>query len=222
MIVKVIQKTNNPADIMWIACKTCYSDKESWELHDDSKNTDAKTKEDLVLKVLKSGHQSIAEHVYLTFTLDGMSRKSSHQLVRHRIATYSQKSQRYVTYHKPFKYNTPDAIIGNFEARELFDKSMKESRDTYAKLLNLGINAEDARDVFPNACQTSIVMSCNLREFISICNLRLCLRAQQEIRDMFGMMKDELLKDENYHFLKEFFVPKCAVCTEFDRCDKNK
>lgn len=206
---------------MYLACKTCYSEHDAgilWKACTNIEPTKGQLEkqEELVLKVLRAGHLSIAEHISITFTIDGISRALSHQLVRHRHATYSQKSQRYVTCRKPFKYVTPDTIrISKF--RDRYIKLMKEINEFYKDMVDEGIPTEDARYIFPNACKTSLVFSCNLREFIHICNLRLCQRSQWEIRELINQMKG--LLTVVYPFMAEFFIPKCKTCTEYDSCN---
>ena len=218
MQVRLIAKTELPIDVMYTACRTCYSKLDAGELWETIYDED-KMKE-LIFKVLSSGHHSIAEHIQLTFTIDGISRKTSHQLVRHRHATYSQKSQRYVTYYQPFTYNIADSIKNNSDMLDKYNKYMSNCQDFYNEMIKCGIDAEDARDIFPNACHTSIIMSLNLRSFIHLCNERLCQRAQTEIREMTQLMVDNILTHKDFQFLKPFFKPKCKTCTEADKCTK--
>jgi thymidylate synthase (FAD) len=136
------------------------------------------------------GHASVLEHVVLTFGVEGISRAASHQLVRHRIASYSQQSQRYVT--GDFGYVTPQTI-GEAAPRkgkkgapglaELFHDHMEKSAALYATLVEGGIPAEDARFVLPNASGTRLLVTMNARELHHFFALRLCNRAQWEIRD---------------------------------------
>lgn len=180
----------------------------------------------LVLKVFRSGHLTIAEHINFTFAIADISRACSHQLVRHRHATFSQKSQRYVQYHKPFEYVMPESIKNTLlkpmdgDLTKRFSDHMRDTQSLYEAFLDEGIPAEDARYVFPNACETSMIMTCNLRELIHICNLRLCLHAQWEIRGLVEKMRNEVVK--LYPWLGEFLVPKCKTCTEFKKCERNK
>lgn len=229
MKVKLIQATVDPLDIMYTAARTCYSEKDAGELYEFAKHKDRSKKEELVLRVLNSGHLSIAEHIYLTFTIDRITRKTSHQLVRHRHATYSQKSQRYVTYHRPFTYTIPDSICNYknvdpdnyFKStyfKERFDALMSNIQSFYNEMVAAGIPAEDARDIFPNACHTSITFSGNLRQFIHMCEERQCTRAQAEIRLLFICMASTLVANPEYRFLAKFLKPKCYRCTEHEKC----
>ena len=103
--------------------------------------------------------------------------------------------------------------MDNNEIREFLNSGLR----LYDKLVNNGVAKEDARAILPNAASTNLVMTCNLRELIHICNLRLCKRAQAEIRELVGLMRDEVVKE--LPFMKEFLVPKCRVCTEKDKCE---
>lgn len=223
----LLQATLNPLDIMYTTARTCYSKFEIEELWDKCKGTEKEKKQELVLRVLNSGHMSIAEHVFLTFGLDGMSRACSHQLVRHRHATYSQKSQRYVKTKDAFLYNTPETILKHkwpaehshwASLQEVFEEHMKDVQKKYEWFVEAGIPEEDARYVLPNACQTNIAESLNLREFIHVCNERLCVRAQDEIRDLVKLMRQVVLEHDEYKFLTKFLVPKCSTCTEHEKC----
>ena len=149
----------------------------------------------------------------------------THQLVRHRHASYSQQSQRYVEFKDGgFDYVTPKSIEKNEKASTIFDEAMAYLTNSYANLTELGIPAEDARAVLPNACCTNITMSMNIRELIHICNERLCTCAQDEIRTMVR----EMVKEVNITlpFLKDYLVPKCEMlgyCNEPRRsCGRKK
>ena len=234
MRVKLIQVTQNPIDVMWTAARTCYSPKGPIEMWEDSATTPTDKKWKLVKTVLDSGHQSIAEHVYFTFAIEGISRACSHQLVRHRAGiVFSQQSQRYVEI-KESKQELME-ILNRYEGPEmkaLCDKYFVEFKDMipsdliktlceYRDLVDGGCKAEDARNVLPNATKTNIVMSINLRELIHICNLRLCTRAQDEIRTLFGMIKLAVNRYDDR--LSKLLVPTCEVngfCKEHKCCGR--
>lgn len=225
--VELINYTENALRTMYTGCKTCYSETNPETIWENSHPIYYKDAEksielmhNLVSKILSAGHLSIAEHVNFTFAISGISRTLSHQFVRHRHATFSQKSQRYVSYHKPFGFITPETIAKNEELKQKYDLLMQNIQLHYDLMLRAGIPAEDARYIFPNACETSITMTCNFRELMHICNLRLCLRAQWEIREMVGKMRDEVVKV--YPFMAEYLVPKCKTCTEYENCGRKK
>lgn len=141
----------------------------------------------LVDRVMQRGHTSIAEHASFTFSIEGISRACSHQLVRNRLASYSQQSQRYV---KALQDTVvPDSIKNDTEASGLFLVAVEEIEATYTRLLQLGIPAEDARYILPNASKTNIVVTMNARELVHFFQQRLCSRAQWEIRAMAQEMR---------------------------------
>lgn len=216
---------NEVIDKIYIACRTCYSKGSpilGWE---DSDYYTEEEKLKLIKYVLGSGHYSTVEHVQLTFLIEGVSRSLTHQLVRHRHASYSQQSQRYVEFREgKFDYVTPKTIEKNEKAKALFDSTMGHISSMYDNLAKLGIPAEDARAVLPNACCSNITVSMNLRELIHICNERLCTCAQDEIRTLVREMVKEVV--EQLSFLKDYLVPKCEMlgyCNEPRRsCGRKK
>lgn len=215
MKVTLLASTPNALEVMCKAARTCYSEEPPVELE---MTRDAQVT--LLDKVLGSGHMSVAEHVSFTFCIEGISRAASHQLVRHRLASYSQQSQRYVKYDAPAFFE-PDSILLNREADALFNKFLEYSTQTYKMLLDLDIPAEDARYILPNAMTSNITMTLNLRELISICNLRLCSRAQKEIRQIVAQMAKAVSDTEPY--FKRFLVAKCerdGFCTEEKCCGR--
>ena len=130
---------------------------------------------------LREGHESIIEHASATFEISGISRACSHQLVRHRLASYSQESQRYVDMSDP-DLVVPDAVKASPEAYEVWSSFVDQVKDVYSDLRGLGIRKEDARFMLPNAAETRIVMTMNFREFRHFFRLRLAPAAQWEIR----------------------------------------
>jgi thymidylate synthase (FAD) len=148
------------------------------------KEMDAETAKRLIKRVVGYGHASVIEHASFTFSIEGVSRAMTHQLVRHRIASYTQQSQRYVTYDTLEKYVTPSSITDNAEAKKIYDETLEQISDTYRKLLGLKIPKEDARFILPNAAKTNIIVTMNARELHHFFNLRCCARAQWEIREV--------------------------------------
>jgi thymidylate synthase (FAD) len=166
-----------------LAARLCYSSAGIGELKEDVTRKDIRA---LVRKVLSMGHASTLEHVAFTFGVEGISRAASHQLVRHRIASYSQQSQRYVS--ADFGYVTPGTVAGVPALRRDYERHMTASSRLYGKLTKAGIPAEDARFVLPNATETKILVTMNARELHHFFSLRTCLRAQWEIREMALLM----------------------------------
>ncbi len=141
---------------------------------------------------LKAGHESIIEHAGATFEISGISRACSHQLVRHRLASYSQESQRYVDMSDP-EIVLPDAIADNPDALAIWSRYMEQVKETYQELRALGVRKEDARFALPNAAATRIVVTMNFRELRHFFRLRITPEAQWEIRRMALEMLRQLL-----------------------------
>ncbi len=172
----------------------------------------------LVDRLLVSGHLSPFEHASFTFGIDGISRATSHQLVRHRLATYTQQSQRYVSM-KKLEYVTPKSIEERPELLGKYRDAMAASHAFYSEMLAVGIPAEDARYVLPNAVETRLVMTMNARELMHASSLRLCLRAQWEIVHLFELIKIEV--DKVAPRIGAELKPKCfrqGFCDEAETC----
>jgi thymidylate synthase (FAD) len=174
MDVRLKAITPDPEIIIAEAARTCYD-----SFGKQSEESDAR----LIKHLLKSGHHSVFEHAVATFLISGISRACSHQLVRHRLAAYSQRSQRYVK-ETGFEYVTPPWI--EIEGMsEFYDDIMADLQSAYSNLIGAGVKPEDARFVLPNACCTEIVMTANFREWRHIISLRgLNIKAQWEINEM--------------------------------------
>jgi thymidylate synthase (FAD) len=197
--VVLLQRTPEPERLVALAARLCYSPAAISDLQEEISRKDVRK---LVRRVLSMGHASVLEHVVFTYGVEGISRATSHQLVRHRIASYSQQSQRYVAAN--FGYVTPRTIEerrleGSSQAEpakavrkkplsEKFEKHMKNSAALYEEMIKSGIPAEDARFVLPNATETKILITMNARELHHFFALRLCRRAQWEIREMAKRM----------------------------------
>lgn len=183
MNVELIQYTPDPEKVVAAAARLCYSADPVPELME--KLTDEKIA-NFVRKLSSMGHLSPFEHVSFQFSIDGVSRALSHQLVRHRIASYSQRSQRYVK-EAGFEFVTPPSISRNPEALARFEKVMQTLQEEYQELLKVA-PAEDARYVLPNACTTSLMATFNARSLLNFFEHRTCMRAQWEIRQMAEKM----------------------------------
>ncbi len=186
MIVKLLAYTHDADMICAAAGKSCYSKDSSADLLGsiDSEKT--------LSKIVGMGHYSVIEHAVFTFSVSGVSRALTHQLVRHRVASFSQQSQRYVSMDEP-TYVIPHTIEDNPEARAMYEESMKEIWAVYHKLQNM-VPSEDARYILPNGCTTNITITMNARELLHFFTLRCCNRAQWEIREMAEEMM-ELCKE---------------------------
>jgi thymidylate synthase (FAD) len=138
--------------------------------------------------IMASGHHSTLEHASYTFAIEGVSRALTHQLVRHRIASFNQQSQRYVRFTQGIGMVKPGSVKQDAEAEAVFDEAIASALDAYHKLLELGVPAEDARYLLPNAAETKIVVTMNIRELLHFFGLRCCNRAQWEIRELADRM----------------------------------
>jgi len=184
--VKLLRHTPIPENIIAQAARLCYSKSEIEDLLE--RMSDEKC-QDLLKKLVDLGHESPIEHAYFTFGIEGISRACSHQLVRHRIASYSQQSQRYVD-SKEFNYIIPPTIKRNNALLEKFEKAMSDIGDLYQEI-SKDIPKEDARFILPNACETKIIVTMNARSLKNFFTYRVCNRAQWEIRDMAKAMLAE-------------------------------
>ena len=214
-VVALISKPDNMLKTIYTACRTCYSAYAPISIYENA--TDEEKMLKLIKRVIGSGHYSTIEHIQVSFAISNVSRACTHQLVRHRHMSFSQKSQRYVKEKGQFDYIIPPTIDKNPELREKFIAFMGKISDQYQEFVEAGIPAEDARFVMPNAAASSLVASLNLRELIHLANLRLCTRAQYEIRCLVKGMCDALIEKEPW--LKEYLVPKCE---RFGFCDEDK
>ena len=261
--VKIIAHTPEPDKVVAQAGKLCYSAVGVDEI------TQKLTEEEIAryVNMLASiGHESPLEHVSFTFAIEGISRACTHQIVRHRIASYSQQSQRYVKLEQ-FEYIIPPAIENNPEAKRIFIETMERDQKAYDELVDLLLEdilidkhaadygscireilkenpdavpdrskvldlyaenflenyrkaekqaIEDARYVFPNACETKIVITMNARSLLHFFNVRCCNRAQWEIREMATEMLKECKKIAPALFKKA--GPDCV----YGKCGEGK
>ncbi len=193
--VILLKHTPNPEETVAMAAKLCYSSIDIESLRD---KIEAKDQNTFIEKLMKMGHMSPIEHASFTFAIEGISRACSHQLVRHRIASYSQQSQRYVSEEKGFDYIVPPTIKEDKELAIYFENIMAQAQNAYnyivKKLNEKGIKGEaanqDARFVLPNAAETKIIVTMNARELLHFFRMRCCNRAQWEIRQL----AEEMLK----------------------------
>lgn len=181
MNVELLQYTPEPEKTVALAARLCYSPASIGRLREQLDTTGIET---LLDKIMSLGHHSVLEHASFTFGIEGISRVTTHQLVRHRIASFSQQSQRYVSHKEEFTSIMPDSIADNSEARHIFAFMSETVHKAYAQLVDMGIPAEDARYILPNATETKIIMTMNARELLHFFALRCCQRAQWEIREM--------------------------------------
>lgn len=186
MKVTLIQATPNPIETIAEIASICY-------------DSEPKNPLKLVNHLYLNGHHSVFEHIYFTFKIEGVSRACTHQLVRHRHCSFTQRSQRYCS-EDGFEFVTPPNVNSDYYA----DDIMLRIGVWYNAYRHYGIPNEDARYILPNACASSLYLSCNLRELIHISNERLCSRAQWEIRNLVKEMVALVPVELQY-----MLVPKC-------------
>ncbi|MBF0458015.1 MAG: FAD-dependent thymidylate synthase [Nitrospirae bacterium] len=198
--VMLLRHTPEPEELIAMAAKLCYSPSDIEGLKNKITKKDQKG---FIQKLMDMGHLSPIEHSSFTFAIEGISRACSHQLVRHRLASYSQQSQRYVGLtgqtgkDGTLDYIIPPSISSDKALKKIFDDFMKEAHSAYAliskRLNELGYEGEagnqDARFVLPNACETKIIVTMNARELLHFFRQRCCNRAQWEIH----AVADEML-----------------------------
>lgn len=234
MKVTLLAHTPQPEKVIAASAKLCYSSSGVTELYDNLTDEKAQGFIDMLTSI---GHESPIEHVSFTFGIEGISRACSHQLVRHRIASYSQKSQRYVN-EDDFVFVVPPEIAADENANAEFLKQMQSLTESYKKIADIltlkhtqsfiekGMPEEkaksaarkkaneDARFLLPNACETKIVVTMNARSLMNFFRLRCCNRAQWEIK----AVADEMLKicSQVAPTLFKNAGPACVsgVCTE--------
>jgi thymidylate synthase (FAD) len=212
MNVELLGFTPNPEKLPAMAAKLTHSKTKPEDLDKSSKN-----ELDAILKqVLSLGHTSVIEHTCFTFAISDVSRSLTHQLVRHRIASYAQQSQRYVDLKDP-NYVTPPKIANNKDMKKAYDETMKNIWEQYNKLLELGIPAEDSRFILPNAACTNIIVTMNARSLMNFFELRCCQHAQWEIRKLANKMLSEVKK-----VAPTIFKKAGPVCKSKKFCPENK
>ena len=190
MKVTLIQATPNPIETIAQIASICY-------------DSDPKNAMGLVKHLYNNGHHSVFEHIYFTFKIEGISRACSHQLVRHRHCSFTQRSQRYCS-EDGFEFVTPPSVLDAYPGVGMVYEDWIRSTNNWYTYASRSLPNEDARYILPNACATSLYLSCNLRELIHMANERLCTRAQWEIRDLVREMCQ--LVDTQLQFM---LVPKC-------------
>ncbi|MFH0973165.1 MAG: FAD-dependent thymidylate synthase [Candidatus Micrarchaeota archaeon] len=218
--VRLLKHTQDPERVCAEAAKLCYNPIGVDEL--GGKLSDEEVQKSL-RHIMKMGHYSVIEHAVFTFAIEGVSRACTHELVRHRIASYSQQSQRHVS-EAGFNFIEPQTIKDKPELSKRFQSFMDASQSLYSELCAAGVPKEDARFVLPNACETRIIATFNARSLLNFFELRCCASAQWEIR----ALANEMLKlaKQAAPTIFENAGPACVsrrVCTEGKRsCGKWK
>lgn len=185
--VTLLSCTPDPEGVVARAAKLCYS---PLGIADLTREQDAGGRAKLLAKVISLGHHSVLEHASFTFGIEGVSRVMTHQLVRHRIASFSQQSQRYVEFKAGLPVVTPESVERNPAMREKFASHCVKAQELYREMIDAGVPAEDARYALPSAAETRIIVTMNARELRHFFTLRCCERAQWEIRRAAELMLD--------------------------------
>lgn len=218
MDVTLLYHTPEPERAVATAARLCYAPVGGRELMESL--TDEKIRK-VLTTIMSSGHFSTLEHASYTFAVEGVSRALTHQLVRHRLASYNQQSQRYVKFKEEPPIVRPASVDTNPEAAQAFDEAIEACWQAYDKLVQAGVPAEDARYILPNACETKIVVTMNIRELMHFFSNRCCNRAQWEIRELAWKMLE--LVRPTAPFIFRTAGPGCmrGACPEGKMCCGN-
>lgn len=209
--VKLISYPEEAELIAKMAGLICYSGEKVFE---EIKEKASIKPDEYLAAIVKSGHLSIIEHNVFVFYVSGLSRVTSHQLVRKRIASFSQQSQRYVNAEN-FDYITPEKIK-NSDFHKDYTRIVKETHELYQKMVDNGINKEDARYILPNATSTQMIVSMNAHALIDLLVRRLCIRSQWEIQELAERMLEEVTK-----VAPTIFRNLGAFCDFYGYCPEN-
>jgi thymidylate synthase (FAD) len=211
MDVRLLFHTPEPERAVAVAARLCYAPVGAAELM-EGMSEDAAHR---VLKtILESGHLSTLEHASYTFAIDGVSRAMTHQLVRHRLASYNQQSQRYVAYTEEPSFIVPPEIADDPDALERYNAATTSAFAAYRDMLEAGAEAEDARYLLPNAMETKIVVTMNIRELLHFFELRVCKRSQWEIREVASRMLELAEPTAPYIFMDAGASCRRGPCKE--------
>jgi thymidylate synthase (FAD) len=192
MRAKLLWHTPNPEQTVALAMRRCYSSKPIEDLEAELTSKPGYEKE-LIARALRDKTFDVIEHAVFMFELEGISRVCSHQLVRHRIASYDQESQRFSAVEKE-DFIVPPSIRNNPEALKLYEELLKSSVEVFKKIKDLGVPKEDSRFVLPQSIGTKLVITANARALMHFFWQRTALQAQWEIRELAEMMLKECKK----------------------------
>ncbi|MEG2025510.1 MAG: FAD-dependent thymidylate synthase [Gordonibacter sp.] len=218
MQVELLYHTPDPERAIATAARLCYAPVGAAELMETMPDERV---ESVLATIMGSGHHSTLEHASYTFAVDGVSRALTHQLVRHRIASFNQQSQRYVKFSDELPVVKPESVASDPQASALFDGAVAKAQEAYRALLDAGVPAEDARYLLPNAVESKIVITMNVRELLHFFELRCCNRAQWEIRDMAHRMLELALPTAPYLFMDAGAPCVHGTCPEGKMCCGN-
>ena len=211
MNVTLLYHTENPERAVATAARICYASVGAEELMETMSDEQVRS---VLSTIMRSGHYSTLEHASYTFAVDGVSRALTHQLVRHRLASFNQQSQRYVRFDEAPNVILPDSIGADPELKQIFDNAIDSAYEAYAALCKAGVPAEDARYLLPNACESKIVITMNIRELLHFFEVRCCRRAQWEIRELANRMLELAGETAPYIFLDAGAPCRRGTCPE--------
>jgi len=215
MSVELLYHTPEPERAIAAAARLCYAPIGAAELFEELDDAAIRR---VLRTVLKSGHLSTLEHASYTFAIDGVSRAMTHQLVRHRLASYNQQSQRYVGFDGPPPFIIPPEVAADPERKAAFLAACEAAFASYRALVEAGVALEDARYLLPNATETKITVTMNVRELLHFFTLRCCRRAQWEIRAVANEMLELARQTAPYIFLDAGAGCRRGPCPEGKMC----
>jgi len=211
MDVRLLYHTPDPERAVAVAARLCYAPIGAAELL-ETMGEDAVRR--VLTTIIASGHTSTLEHASYTFAIDGVSRAMTHQLVRHRLASYNQQSQRYVSFAAEPEFVVPPAVAADPVATAVFEDATRAAFAAYRQLIESGVAAEDARYLLPNATETKIAVTMNVRELLHFFELRCCKRAQWEIRELACKMLELAEPTAPYIFMDAGASCRRGPCRE--------
>ena len=211
MEVSLLYHTPDPELAVATAARLCYAEEGGADLYG---NMTPERAHKVLATIMRSGHYSTLEHASYTFAVEGVSRALTHQLVRHRLASYNQQSQRYVRFDSEPEVITPATISEDGDWLAIFDAAMDSAWEAYSALVQAGVPAEDARYVLPNACASKIVITMNIRELLHFFEVRCCHRAQWEIQDLANRMLELVMPTAPYIFMDAGAPCRHGSCPE--------
>ena len=212
MKVTLLTHTPEPEKIVAAAARCCYSNDDPNKLLEEM--TDERAGK-FLKKLNEMNHLSPLEHVSFTFSISGVSRALLAQITRHRLASFSVRSQRYCEFNSNDFVKPPS--IKNSSVEKIFDDALNQCKKIYDELTDAGIKKEDARMILPNAAKTSMVVTMNARELLHFFNLRCCNRAQWEIRELANEMVKIVKK-----IAPNLFDKAGAICVKLGYCPEGK
>lgn len=211
MDVKLLNHTPDPERAIAAAARVCYAPVGAAELMEEMSDEAVRK---VLRTIITSGHTSALEHASYTFAIEGVSRALTHQLVRHRLASYNQQSQRYVVPEEAPDFVVPRSIAEHDIVHGIYEDALRDCYECYRVLVEHGIPAEDARYILPNATPSKIAVTMNIRELLHFFTLRCCKRAQWEIRDLALRMLELATPTAPYIFLDAGAACRRGPCPE--------